>query len=53
MTLKQLLYAILGEISFLLLHKMIVFLCTGPPVANLIALLSMLCKFFRSVFGAD
>ena len=32
---------------------LLVFVCTGTPMANLIALLSILCSFFRSVFGAE
>ena len=33
-------------------YNLLVFVCTGTPMANLIALLSILCSFFRSVFGA-
>ena len=34
-------------------YYLLVFVCTGTPMANLIALLSMLCSFFRNVFGAE
>ena len=34
-------------------YNLLVFVCTGTPMANLIALLSILCSFFRSVFGAE
>ena len=34
-------------------QDLLVFVCTGTPMANLIALLSILCSFFRSVFGAE
>ena len=34
-------------------YDLLVFVCTGTPMANLIALLSILCSFFRSVFGAE
>ena len=33
-------------------YVLIVFVCTGTPIANLTALLLMLCNFFRSVIGA-
>ena len=31
-------------------YDLLVFVCTGTPMANLITLLSILCIFFRSVF---
>ena len=34
-------------------YVLIVFVCTGTPKANLTALLSMLCNFFRSVIGTE
>ena len=34
-------------------YVLIVFVCTGTPIANLIDLLSMFCNFFRSVIGEE
>ena len=41
------------QVPNILITVLLVFVYTGTPMANLIALLSMLCSFFRSVFGAE